>query len=86
MRILLTGSEGYIGTVLGPYLMDRGHEVVGIDSGFHRVGWLYNGVERSPAWVNRDVRSISLTTSQGSTPSSTLASCPTIRSARSIRR
>ena len=44
MRILLTGSEGYIGAVLGPYLIDRGHEVVGLDSGFHRVGWLHNAV------------------------------------------
>jgi nucleoside-diphosphate-sugar epimerase len=60
MRILLTGSEGYIGTVLAPYLMARGHEVVGLDAGFHRVGWLYNGVSRSPAWSLRDVREITL--------------------------
>ena len=58
MRILLTGSEGYIGAVLGPYLIDRGHEVVGLDSGFHRVGWLHNAVARAPSWVNRDVRRI----------------------------
>ncbi len=58
MRILLTGSEGYIGAVLAPYLMDRGHEIVGLDSGFHRVGWLYNAVARAPSWVNRDVRLI----------------------------
>ena len=60
MRVLLTGSEGYIGTVLGPYLTDRGHDVVGIDTGFHRVGWLYNGVESSPAWINRDIRRVSV--------------------------
>jgi nucleoside-diphosphate-sugar epimerase len=58
MKILLTGSEGYIGTVLGPYLMARGHEVVGLDTGFHRVGWLYNGVSGSPAWTFRDVRRV----------------------------
>jgi nucleoside-diphosphate-sugar epimerase len=58
MRILLTGSEGYIGAVLGPYLIDQGHEVVGLDSGFHRVGWLHNAVARAPSWVNRDVRRI----------------------------
>ncbi len=56
MRVLLTGGEGYIGTVLGPYLMDRGHDVVCVDTGFHRAGWLYNGVTRQPAWLNRDVR------------------------------
>lgn len=33
MRILLTGHEGYIGTVLAPILTAAGHEVVGLDSG-----------------------------------------------------
>ena len=42
MKILLTGSEGYIGAVLAPVLLDRGHEVIGIDTGFYREGWLYN--------------------------------------------
>jgi nucleoside-diphosphate-sugar epimerase len=58
MRVLLTGSEGYIGTVLGPYLLARGHEVVGVDTGFHRVGWLYNGVRAAPMWLNKDIRAL----------------------------
>ncbi len=33
MRILLTGHEGYIGTVLAPILSAAGHDVVGLDSG-----------------------------------------------------
>lgn len=36
MRILLTGSQGYIGSVLAPMLADEGHDVVGIDTGFYR--------------------------------------------------
>ncbi len=60
MRVLVTGSEGYIGTILSPYLLARGHEVVGVDTGFHRVGWLYNGVDRAPAWVNKDVRHLTI--------------------------
>src|SRR3569833_106202 len=32
MRILLTGHDGYIGHVLTPMLLDRGHEVTGLDS------------------------------------------------------
>ena len=32
MRVLLTGHEGYIGTVLAPILSAAGHEVVGLDS------------------------------------------------------
>lgn len=57
-RVLVTGSEGYIGSVLGPFLMARGHDVVGLDTGFHRAGWLYNGMPSAPTWLNRDVRTI----------------------------
>lgn len=58
MNVLLTGSEGYIGSVLGPYLGRRGHEVRGLDTGFHRVGWLVNDVSGAPAWLNKDTRDI----------------------------
>ena len=34
MRVLLTGSEGYIGAVLRDFLLERGHEVVGLDTGY----------------------------------------------------
>lgn len=34
MRVLVTGNLGYIGTVLVPYLMERGHEVRGLDVGY----------------------------------------------------
>ncbi len=32
MKVLVTGHLGYIGTVLVPKLLDRGHDVVGLDS------------------------------------------------------
>ena len=32
MRILLTGHDGYIGTVLAPILLSAGHDVVGLDA------------------------------------------------------
>ena len=32
MRVLVTGHNGYIGTVLVPMLLDAGHDVVGLDS------------------------------------------------------
>lgn len=34
MRVLVTGSKGYIGTVLVPLLLERGHDVVGLDTDF----------------------------------------------------
>ena len=33
MRVLVTGHQGYIGTVLVPLLVGDGHEVVGLDNG-----------------------------------------------------
>jgi nucleoside-diphosphate-sugar epimerase len=34
VRVLLTGHQGYLGTVMAPRLVAAGHEVVGLDSGF----------------------------------------------------
>jgi nucleoside-diphosphate-sugar epimerase len=56
MKILATGTEGYIGTLLGGVLLERGHEVTGLDTGFHKVGWLYNGVRQAPLHLRKDIR------------------------------
>lgn len=59
MRILLTGAEGYIGSLLGPMLLERGHDVVGLDTGFFRVNWLYNAeITRFPQIINKDSRNV----------------------------
>lgn len=66
MKVLLTGSDGYIGSLLAPLLLERGHEVVGLDTGFYRNGWLYNnGIVKSPAWINKDIRQITTEDLQG---------------------
>jgi nucleoside-diphosphate-sugar epimerase len=36
MKILLTGSRGYIGSVMAPMMMEAGHEVVGLDTDLYR--------------------------------------------------
>ena len=56
MRVLLTGSEGYLGCLLGPELVRDGHTVLGVDTGFYRAGWLYRGVDRTVETLDRDVR------------------------------
>lgn len=58
MRVLLTGGEGYIGTVLAHKLLDAGHDVAVYDAGFHRGGWLYDGLTSAPRWVRLDTRHI----------------------------
>lgn len=66
MKILITGVDGYIGTILADYLTERGHSVTGLDTGFYRDGWLYNDHSlRRPACINKDVRSITETDLSG---------------------
>ena len=38
MRVLVTGHEGYIGSVMVPILQAAGHEVVGLDTGYFSAG------------------------------------------------
>jgi nucleoside-diphosphate-sugar epimerase len=65
MKILVTGTEGYLGSLLPPLLMERGHEVIGLDTGFYKVGWLYNGTDVTPKTLNKDIRHISPEDLQG---------------------
>ena len=60
MKVLLTGADGYIGVRMGHYLLERGHDVTGLDSGFHRVGWLYNTDERRPTMITKDTRDVTV--------------------------
>ncbi len=56
MRVLITGSDGYIGAVLGAVLLERGFDVVGIDCGFYRDGWLFNDQRPRPMTITKDIR------------------------------
>lgn len=58
MRILVTGSDGYIGTRLVPVLTARGHEVIPVDTGFYTDGWLaMEGLAPRPT-LRRDIRDL----------------------------
>jgi nucleoside-diphosphate-sugar epimerase len=59
MRVLYTGADGYIGAVLGPTLLDRGHEATGVDTGLYRRGWLFDDGRTRPTVISKDVRQIS---------------------------
>jgi nucleoside-diphosphate-sugar epimerase len=58
MKILVTGTEGYLGSLLAPLLIKDGHEVLGVDTGFYREGWLYHGCSQTPRTLNKDIRQI----------------------------
>ena len=55
-KVIITGSLGYVGSVLAPYLLERGYEVRGFDTGFFNDALLYP----APLYetVIKDVRDI----------------------------
>jgi nucleoside-diphosphate-sugar epimerase len=59
MRILLTGCDGYLGAVMAPALIARGHVVAGVDAGFYRDGMLY-GPDAPVPTVTRDTRHLTV--------------------------
>ncbi len=65
MKVLVTGTEGYLGSLLPTLLMERGHEVLGVDTGYYKVGWLYNGTQVTAKTLNKDIRHIESEDLQG---------------------
>lgn len=58
MRVLVTGTEGYLGALLAPLLMADGHDVVGLDTGYYLNGWLYNDNQPRPRTIVKDIRDV----------------------------
>lgn len=56
MKILVTGTEGYLGCLLAPELLRDGHDVLGVDTGYYAQGWLYNGVPQTARTLRKDIR------------------------------
>lgn len=65
MKVLVTGTEGYLGCLFAPLLLEHGHEVTAVDTGFYKVGWLYNGIQQTARTLNKDIRHITLEDLQG---------------------
>ena len=64
MRVLVTGHDGYIGTVLTPMLTSAGHEVVGMDTGFFSACGLGEAPPAATLEIS-DIRDISVRELEG---------------------
>lgn len=61
MKILVTGTEGYIGNRLAPMLIAAGHDVTGLDAGFYCDGHLFSRPSAAPSFprlIQKDLRHI----------------------------
>ncbi len=61
MRVFATGVDGYIGSLLTTLMTKEGHEVVGLDTGYYRDGWLFSdpiATQNIPRIITKDLRNI----------------------------
>jgi nucleoside-diphosphate-sugar epimerase len=65
MKVLVTGTEGYLGCLLAPELLRDGHDVVGVDTGYYKYGWLYRGTDRTAYTLDKDLRHLTAADLEG---------------------
>jgi nucleoside-diphosphate-sugar epimerase len=58
-RVLVTGHQGYLGTVMVPVLQRAGHEVVGLDNGYFR-DCVLGDAPLDPPGLNTDLRDVTV--------------------------
>ena len=64
MRVLVTGHQGYLGTVMAPVLLAAGHDVVGLDNGLF-ADCVLGPAPQDPVQIKCDVRDVELETLRG---------------------
>jgi nucleoside-diphosphate-sugar epimerase len=64
MKVLLTGSRGYIGTVMAPMLLKAGHEVTGVDADLYRRS-TFGPWKESIHTIVKDVRELDIADLKG---------------------
>jgi nucleoside-diphosphate-sugar epimerase len=65
VRILITGCDGYLGSLLSPALLKLGHEVVGLDTGYYKERLLYHSGDSSPQVFVKDLRQVEVSDLEG---------------------
>ena len=65
MRVCVTGTEGYLGALLAPELLQRGYDVLGLDTGFYKEGTLYRNGAMTPLTLVKDLRRLEPTDLHG---------------------
>ncbi|MGH9970460.1 MAG: NAD-dependent epimerase/dehydratase family protein [Pyrinomonadaceae bacterium] len=58
MRVCVTGSNGYLGSMLTPELMRRQYDVLGLDTGFYSDRALYRNAPSIPMTEVKDLRQL----------------------------
>lgn len=57
-RVLVTGNLGYIGSVMAPWLMKKGYDVVGLDTVYYKGPGTFIADELDPPLIEKDIRDL----------------------------
>jgi nucleoside-diphosphate-sugar epimerase len=57
MKVLVTGSQGYIGTILVPMLIQNSHEVIGFDTDYYQR-CTFSGEVPDNNFIKKDIRDV----------------------------
>jgi nucleoside-diphosphate-sugar epimerase len=58
MRVLITGTEGYIGSLMAPLVVAHGHDVTGLDTGYFRNARLEPDPPAAFRVIDKDLRRV----------------------------
>jgi nucleoside-diphosphate-sugar epimerase len=64
LRVLISGSEGYIGSVMAPWLIAQGYDVVGFDTGYFSECRLGSDLAVVPSF-RKELRDVSVSDLEG---------------------
>ena len=64
-RVLLTGHNGYIGSVMGGRLRAQGYDVVGVDTFYYGAACTFTPDEESLPFLRRDIRDLTAVELEG---------------------
>ena len=66
MKVLLTGYNGYVGTIMTPMLLAAGHEVIGLDTNLYQGSTFgKENTTKEVSAINKDIRDVTLSDLQG---------------------
>ena len=66
MRVLVTGHNGYVGTVMMPMLLEAGHDLVGLDTNlYHGSTFGEDSGKRDFVEIQKDIRDIEISDLEG---------------------
>ena len=63
--VMVTGNLGYIGSVMVPFLVDRGYDVVGYDIGYYEDCYLKDAPQKLVKQIKKDVRDCEVSDFEG---------------------